>query len=333
MKILFDHTLPFALAHGGFQIQIEQTKAALEKIGVDVEFVRWWDPLQRGDVIHFFGRPSEDYISLAQAKGMKVVVAELHSAMGSRSVAARFAQKVAMRAAEALLPKSFTARLGWKAYRRADAFIALTPWEGEIMRDMFAADPAKIHVVPNGVEPRFFRAHVGGTHLVCAAAIHPRKRVVELAAAAVHARVPLWIIGKPYAESDLYYQRFLALQRTHPEWVRYEGAISDREKMAEIYSKARGFVLLSTQESLSLSALEAAAAGCPLLLSDLPWARGTFGTQAESASSRLRAEALASRLREFYDRAPKLPATFQPLSWEQVAALLLGLYEKLAQQS
>ena len=43
MKVLIDHQLPFLLAHGGLQIQIEQTKAALEKIGIEVEYLRFWD--------------------------------------------------------------------------------------------------------------------------------------------------------------------------------------------------------------------------------------------------------------------------------------------------
>lgn len=46
MKVLFDHSFPFALAHGGFQIQIEQTKAALESLGVSVDYLRWWDDSQ-----------------------------------------------------------------------------------------------------------------------------------------------------------------------------------------------------------------------------------------------------------------------------------------------
>jgi hypothetical protein len=37
MKILIDHQLPFALAHGGLQIQIEQNDANEEKVQVDEE--------------------------------------------------------------------------------------------------------------------------------------------------------------------------------------------------------------------------------------------------------------------------------------------------------
>ena len=62
MKILFNHNFPFALAHGGMQTQIEQTQAALQSVGLEVEPLRWWDDLQRGDLIHYFGmkakRPS-----------------------------------------------------------------------------------------------------------------------------------------------------------------------------------------------------------------------------------------------------------------------------------
>src|SRR6185503_2412225 len=104
-----------------------------------------------------------------------------------------------------------------------------------------------------------------GRWLVCTAIITERKRVLELAQAALHAQTPIWIIGKPYSETDPYFQEFLALAKTHPEVIRYEGAISDRQRLAQIYREARGFVLLSKWESLSLSALEAAACGCPVL--------------------------------------------------------------------
>src|SRR2546428_13872771 len=62
MKVLVDHASPFLLAHGGFQIQIEETKRALERLGVTVEYLRWWDDEQRGDIIHFFGRPAGAYV-------------------------------------------------------------------------------------------------------------------------------------------------------------------------------------------------------------------------------------------------------------------------------
>jgi glycosyltransferase involved in cell wall biosynthesis len=296
---------------------------------VDVEPVRWWDENQRGDLIHFFGRPAGAYIDFAHAKGWKVVVAELLSGLGSRSRGARLAQKATMRAARVLLPGSFLSKLAWDAYRKADAFIANTTWEAQLMAEMFEADQAKIHVVPNGIEAVFVRPHEGGRYLVCTAAIHPRKRVAELAAAGARAQVPVWIVGKPYAENDPYYQSFLAVQKAHPDWVRYEGAITDRDTLAGIYARARGFVLLSTQETLSLSSYEAAAAGCPLLLSDLPWAHSAFGPAARYVSVAAGEAKLAQALRQFYDQAESIPATFRPPSWDEIGARFAAIYRKV----
>jgi glycosyltransferase involved in cell wall biosynthesis len=283
VKVLFDHPNPFLLAHGGFQTQIEQTKKALEASGVEVEWLRWWDDQQKGDLIHYFGRAHPAYIRQAQAKGMKVVMSELLTGLGSRSAMARKLQKLFMIVAGGLLPKEFTARLCWDAYQLADASIALTSWEKKLMIDMFSAKPGQVHVVPNGVEDVFFRdsnlkiQNPKSKYLVCTATITERKRVIELAEAAILAHAPVWVIGKPYSEEDSYYKKFVSVVESSKGLVKYEGGISDRAKMAKIYKSASGFVLLSSMESLSLSALEAAAGNCPLLLADLPWARSTFG--------------------------------------------------------
>jgi glycosyltransferase involved in cell wall biosynthesis len=334
MKILFDHPNPFLLAHGGFQIQIEQTKAALEGIGVAVEFLRWWDAAQQGHLIHFFGRPPADYIRFAHGKGLKVIIAELLTGLGSRSGKARLAQKVTMRAATCLLPRSFTSRLAWESYRLADACVALTEWEARLMREMFDAPGHQVHVIPNGVEEVFLRAPKTqrGPWMVCTATITERKRVLELAQAAVLAETPLWVLGRPYADDDPYARSFFHLAKANSRLIRYEGAIGDRARLATIYSEARGFVLLSTMETLSLSALEAAACGCPLMLSDLPWARSAFDSDANYCPVTSPPKT-AVHLRRFYDAAPQMPSPRKPLSWSTVAKRFKSLYERVLSTS
>lgn len=335
MKILFDHPNPFLLAHGGFQTQIEQTKAALEGQGVTVECLRWWDDAQAGDLIHYFGRPSGVYIGFAHRKRMPVVMSELLGGLAARSVAQRQVQRLVMRTAQALLPESFTAKLAWEAYKLADACVALTPWEAELMRVMFRAPAERVQVVPNGVEQEFLNGEslTRRDWLVCTATITERKRVLELAEAAVVAEVPVWIVGRPYAEDDPYARRFLEVARQHPKWVRFEGAIADRARMARVYREARGFVLLSSMESLSLSALEAAACGCPLLLSDLPWARTTFGAAADYCPVTRSTADTARHLRNFHTAAPQLPVPPRPKSWPEVAEQLKEIYRSLLKTS
>jgi glycosyltransferase involved in cell wall biosynthesis len=331
MKIILDSHVPAMLAHGGLQTQIVQTRQALQSLGVDAEFMRWWDPAQSGDAIHFFGRMPADQIRFAQKKGVKVVMAELLTAAGSHNAAQRLARNVFRRVAGTFSPQGVAAAFNWEAYRLADACIALTPLEKQMMERKFGAEPGKIHVVPNGVEPEFFAAPKTdrGPWLVCTATLTERKRVLELAQAAVAAQTPVWIIGRAYAEKDPYAEKFFALAKANPRFLRYEGGVSDRAELAKIYRAARGFVLLSSMESLSLSALEAAACECPLLLSDLPWARGSFevGTQFCPVTDSVTTTAAA--LRKFYDEAPRLPAPPRPATWPDVARQLKTIYEKI----
>jgi glycosyltransferase involved in cell wall biosynthesis len=329
MKVLFDHHLPFALAHGGFQQQLLQTKAALEQAGVETDYVRWWDDAQRGDLIHFAGRPAADYISFAHGRGCKVIVAELLTATGSRSRGELALQKMAIRVFRKILPGAFATRMAWDSYRLADACVANTDWEAHLMHYLFGAPRERVHVVPNGVEEIFLNSAPAarGQWLVCTATITERKRVLELAEAAVRARTPLWIVGKPYSDSDPYARKFSALAKQQPQILRYEGAIQDRARLARIYREARGFVLLSAMETRSLSAEEAAACECPLLLSDLPWARNTFGGHAGYCPV-AGPERTSGFLRKFYDAAPSLKPPPKPASWLEVGRQFKAVYER-----
>jgi glycosyltransferase involved in cell wall biosynthesis len=332
MKVLIDHQLPFLLAHGGLQIQIQRTKQALEAAGLEVEYLRWWDDTQNGDIIHFFGRANPSHIDFAHAKGMKYVMSELLTGQGSRTRTQLRMQSLVENALRAVVPPTFLVNFRWDAYHKADSCIFLTEWEAEVGRMLFSPPAHRIHVVPNGVETEFFlssgAAPKRGDELICTATITERKRVLELAEAAVVARVPVRILGDPYGNDDPYYRRFLNLAKQHPNFVRYAGALNSRIELAGIYQSARGFVLLSTMESLSLSALEAAASGCPLLLSDLPWARSTFHHNATYCPI-TKTASTAAALRRFYNEAPSLPTPTMPCRWGDVANQLVLLYQKL----
>jgi glycosyltransferase involved in cell wall biosynthesis len=332
VKILFDHQLPFLLAHGGLQIQIERTKQALEAAGLEVEYLRWWDDTQKGDIIHFFGRANPSHIDFAHAKGMKYVMSELLTGQGSRTRAQLHVQSLVEKALRTVVPETFLVNFRWDAYHKADACVFLTAWEAEVGYLLFSPPAHRVHVVPNGVEPEFFlsadAAPKRGDELVCTATITERKRVLELAEAAVAARTPVRILGGPYGNDDPYYRRFLSLAERHPDFIRYAGAVSNREELARIYQSARGFVLLSTMESLSLSALEAAASGCALLLSDLPWARCTFGDTATYCPIGS-TEITGQKLRDFYARADSMPKPALPCQWGNVADQLVNVYKFL----
>lgn len=190
MKVLLNCPIAFALAHGGAQIQIEQTAVALKHNGVDVDFLKWWDGTQKADLIHHWGRMPADHIRLAQQKGIRVVMGELLTATGSRTPAQLRLQKFISQAIQRFAPRGFIGSYQWESYRLADAFVALTPWEKHLMEYLFDAAPEKVFVVGNGVEDVFLNAPSTsrGPWLICTATITERKRVLELAQAAVQCK-------------------------------------------------------------------------------------------------------------------------------------------------
>jgi glycosyltransferase involved in cell wall biosynthesis len=331
VKILVNCTLPFALAHGGQAIQIQHTMDSLASIGVAVEPLRWWDEHQTGDLIHYFGLMPVDQIQFARQKKIKVIIANLLTAQGSQTPMQRRVRRLFRWGVETFAPPVVANAFGWEPYRLADALIALTAWEKHLMEYKFGAKAETIFVVPNGVEEPFFLAPETprGEWLVCTATITERKRVLELAQAAVIAKTPVWVIGKAYADGDPYAEKFFVLARQNPKFIRYEGGISGRAELAKIYRAARGFVLLSAMESLSLSALEAAACGCPLLLSDLPWARSSFDVGTQFCPVTDSVSVTAESLKQFYATAPQLPAPAKPATWPEVARQLKAVYEKV----
>ena len=335
MTILFDYSEPALLTHGGLLIQIKQTKAALEALGCRVDYLRWWDETQQADILHYFCRTTPRHVRFAQAKGIKVVMGELLTGQSSRPRWRLCLQRQAMRWLRAVVPDRFTDSFGWECHRLADAHVALTAWEAHLQNYLYDVPKETIHVIPNGVEEAFLSSAPAtrGQWLVCTVTITERKRVLELARAAVEAQTPLWVIGKAYSEADPYAQAFRELAKAHPRLLRYEGPIMERSKLAQAYRESRGFALLSACESLSLSALEAAACECPLLLSDLPWARTAFQDRASYCPVTGSTGRTAAVLRQFYDAAPGLPAPPRPLAWTEVAKQVKALYETLLRQS
>lgn len=331
VSILFDHGNPFFLAHGGFQIQIEETRRALEKVGVMVDQVRWWDPQQKGDLIHYFGRPHPSYIRLASQKKIPVIFSDLLGGLGSRPAVLRWLQKRITQFARTCLPNDFTIRMGWDSYQLASRVIALTAWEKRLMEEQFSAPTGKVVVIPNGVENVFLKnAGISPRepHLITTMTITERKRSVELVEAAIMAQTKIRILGAPYHPDDPYYQRFLLAVKQAGSLVDYVGGIADRQKIAEEYRQASGFVLLSSMESQSLSALEAAACGCPLLLSDLPWAKVSFGAEASYAPVASAART-APYLREFFRHVSSAPRVHKVLGWNEVAGRLAEVYREV----
>jgi len=331
MKVLLDHSSPFALAHGGVQIQIEESKAALERAGLEIEYLRWWDEGQNGDLIHYFGAPSVAYLKMARDKNIPVVVTHMFSAACNRSPLQLKIQGAVTRTLMALpcwgMIKN---QLNWKSFHMADRMIVGLQAERRVLRTVHGVSPDKIVNVPLGLHQAFLevgKPSRSESRLITTGTITRVKRSVELALMARQAQVSILFVGKPYHRDDPYWKKFAALIDNH--FVFHRDHIDSRAEMIGLLQSSRGFVIYSQFENWCLSAHEAVACGLPLLVPDLPWSRECFAAQASYLDAKTTSQNPA-KLRSFYENCPSLSAPAIKLySWDDVAGQLKACYQSL----
>lgn len=321
--------MPFFLAHGGTQTLLESLIREISGLGIEVEHERWWDDQQSGDIIHYMNRPVTKIIRLAHDKGFKTVMTENLDQTASRTGMQLFAQRSFTKAAKVLLPESMRNRFGWEVYQEIDAVVYVVEHEWEVAKYLFDARPDCGHIIPHGLDDvavrELAKRQNEEDYLISVATIHPRKNSVLLAQAALRAGVPVVFLGKPYADDDPYFLEFKKL--VDGKTVRYPGFVSTEEKW-RLLRGARGFALLSQFESGCIAVYEAAAAGLPLMLSDLPWAATAYKSVQQAKFTRLgTAESIARELGAFYSGAHRQPtSTFPILTWRQVAEKYVEIY-------
>lgn len=117
--------------------------------------------------------------------------------------------------------------------------------------------------------------------VIGAGQVQPRKRVDVFLTAARH--FPnmdfVWVGGMPFGRLAADHGSMAKLMKDTPTNLHFTGMV-DLAQMAEYYHIADAFMLPSEQETFGLVVIEAAAAGLPLLLRDLPEYDATFGQDA-----------------------------------------------------
>ncbi len=330
MRVLFDHPSPFALAHGGFQTQIEQTKLALRELGVEVDFLRWWDDTQEADLIHYFGVASNSYLEQARARRWPVVMTTLFTETCNRSDRQLRRQRYLTRAILSLpFGEGVKQQLTWRAYHNCTRNVVGLEAERKVLEEVYQVPAGRISVVPLGLSRTYLEAGPGNrsaNYLICTGTITQRKNSVELAELAKSAQVPILFVGKPYHPTDAYWQRFEQL--IDQKFVKYHPHVGSESEMIGLLQSARGFVLMSRYENWCLAAHEAAACGLPVLLPDQKWSRERFGQHASYLAAP-HDPANVKILRHFYEQCPHLPASGVRLyTWGDAAAALKAVYER-----
>lgn len=332
MKALFYVGYPLYWAKGGYTTQIIQTKQSLEKQGVEVRWLHHEDvefENPHGDLIHYWTRPPSDFHwELARANGYKIAISELQQSAvlhpnwtwGFRGRAKSLIRRI--------IGRGLYSTLGIGIYMAADAAIAVTPYEAEYMVKVFGANPAKTHFIPNAVEGVFLNRDIQPIPtpgLIYVGYICDRKNNLEVARAAIKARVPITFVGGPLlGESDPYFQEFRKL--VDGVTVKWAGEVRDRERLAGLLRGSAGFLLASKNEGSPLSVLEAIACGRPAMVSDQPNMRAYYG-KAVDYCVQPDLPQFVEQLGSFYERCKNGHSSVFPLlSWDQVGRQISEIY-------
>jgi glycosyltransferase involved in cell wall biosynthesis len=294
-SVLFHSPSTAFQAPGGGEIQLVRTAEALERIGWPIRlFCPWTDRIDHARLLHLFGMSREglELARHARARGIPVVLSPIS-----------WFEPAALRSLAASPAQAFKATLAYSARR---AFPKIPSWRRELLAQsdrilpnsgsearqltrLFGVHPRKILVVPNAVDDRFAWASPAPFHdayglrdfVLYVGRIEPRKNVLGLVAALAGTGLPLVVIGNTVPGHAAYADacRSRGLGFTH--WI--PGLPHGGPMLPSAYAAARVFALPSWFETPGLAALEAAAAGCAVVITPLGSTRDYFANLVEYA--------------------------------------------------
>lgn len=313
-------------------MRIVRFREALETVGIEAELFRWYDANQKGDIFHFFGRVPIGLLHLSRQKNMRVVFNDSLAGFYPSRGLKRQVQKLLRRFAQRILPDQVTGNFAWESYRQTDACILATEWEAQLAAEVFGADRQKLHVVRDGVEAGLlgFATPKRDDWLLIKADFSTGGWTTKMVNAAIQANIPLKILirkeDEPRAEK-------LTEMVFNQQIIRIEKVDPGLESWASALRSGRGLVLAGQSECVPQLALDAAACECPMLANDTKAMRVVFGESMRYYQLGDSIPKLARLLRQFYDEASQMSGAAKPLTWEQTASRIRGIYEALPNTS
>lgn len=294
--------------HGVHTAYVEMVNALKAHSDIEVITGRFNEQLEC-DVVHFHTVGTRVWKKLRQKGVKKVISAHVvpDSFVGSL-IGARYWKGIASR------------YLKW-FYNRGDVVLAVSD---ETKRDLIKLGVnVPIEVFYNFIDTSVYKKHdkkkasllreklsipSDAFVVVGCGQVQPRKRIDSFIKVAQ--RLPdvhfVWVGGMPFKQLAAEYRDMKHAMENAPANVHFPG-IAKLEDMPVYYTMSDAFFLPSDQETFGLVVIEAAAAGLPILLRDIPDYKETF---AEFALSEKTEEAFAANIRKLQS-SKKLYATMQ----------------------
>jgi glycosyltransferase involved in cell wall biosynthesis len=341
--ILFHAPSSVFQAPGGGENQLVQTGRHLQERGLPVRlFSPWSDRLQDARLLHLFGMSREglELGRVARARGIRVVLSPIcwiepralvALALNRRTAAWDLAKWAVRRAVPS-----------WPSWRRAllslaDAILPNSMAEAQQLVRLFGVAARRVHVVPNGVSPRFavatpelFHACLGTDDFVLyAGRIEPRKNVLGLVRAVRSIGRRLVVIGAAPPGHERYARACRNAGENSVRWI--DARAHDDPLLASAYAAARVFALPSWFETPGLAALEAALAGTAVVITPFGSTREYFGDRVAYARPD-RPHMIGRAIEQTWDGPdPQLAAEVAArFLWSEIARRTAEVYDQVA---
>lgn len=332
MKVLFSDVTYSYLFPGGKQVHAEKLYNNLKKIEIDVEYENWHNPKLNAEIVHFFGYNDFHKIKTLKEKGYKLVYTHIMDGLTNLPKHKLFFHYIKNKLIR-FLPEKFNLLFPWRGLHYFDAIVYMHENDRNTAMYLYNVDKKKTHIIPHAVDSieKFqgdYIKDIKDKYLISLGSIVERKNAIYTAELCIENKIPIKFIGHSFNEESEYFKKFKKL--TDSEYVEYMGFLNEEEKIAFL-KKASGFILLSLGESGCISVYEAAAAGLPLLLSDLPWAKGYEEPNHLNFCSidnrKLASEQLKTHFKKSFRQ--ELP-TFLVQSWSEIANRYVSVYNSIS---
>lgn len=322
MKVLF-FTYPVAfITPGGGEIQLQQTRTALQSLGVQVDLFNMWKPnITKYDVIHLFSvQPGVRQLQdAAHARGIKVVNSPI---MWIPKGAGKYDMHnlyCVLANSDLVLPNSFA--------------------EKKTFLDFYDLPADRYHVAYNGIDPSALTPVSSSlftkkfklknkSYLLCVANIEPRKNQYRLIEAANALNLPLVLMG--HVRDQSYFAECQKIMNSNTHYVGPLPHNSDLFKSA--FAGCKMHILPGLLETPGLSSMEAAALGTPIVSTQVGSAKEYFKDMVQYCdphSTKSIVNAIRKTIQQGVDTKKLSKHMFDHFTWKNTAEQTLAAYEKL----